>query len=74
MKVAPQASLAQALATRLGPTLQQGACREADLAELLKQVPIKLGGGRMTVQLAEVLPAGCARDFERICEDWARSC
>jgi hypothetical protein len=72
--VSPQASLAQALATRLGPTLQQGSFREADLAALLQQVPIKLGGGRMTVQLAEVLPTGCTRDFERICEDWARNC
>lgn len=47
--------------------------RPADLDALLKKVPIKLGGGKMTSALADVLPSGCVQDLERICEDWARS-
>lgn len=39
---------------------------------LLKKVPIKLGGGQVTLALADVVPAGCARDLERACEDWIR--
>ena len=36
------------------------------------QVPIKLGQGRTTVALFDVLPAACVRDLENICEDYAR--
>lgn len=67
--------MAQALAAQLGPKLQgQRSFQEADLADLLKQVPIKLGGGKMTASLADVVPSGCMRDFERACEDYARNC
>lgn len=47
--------------------------KEADLTALLRQVPIKLGGGCVTLPLADLLPTGAARDFERACEDWVRS-
>ena len=46
---------------------------EADLAALLKKVPIKLGGGKATVALADLVPAAGLRDLERACEDYARS-
>ena len=47
---------------------------ESDLASLLKKVPVKLGGGRTTLALGDVLPAACVQDMERICADYARSC
>lgn len=53
------------------PHLLQG-FRPADLTELLKKVPIKQGGGKLTTSLADLLPSGCTQDLERICEDWAR--
>lgn len=36
------------------------------------QVPIRLGGGKLTAALGDLLPAGCVRDFERLLEDYAR--
>ena len=35
-------------------------------------MPIKLGGGKMTVSMADLVPAGVMRDFERVCEDYER--
>lgn len=40
--------------------------------DLLKKVPIKLGGGRVTLPLSDLLPAACVADLERICDDFAR--
>ena len=40
--------------------------------DLLKKVPIKLGGGRATLPLSDLLPAACVADLERICDDFAR--
>lgn len=73
VKVGQGLSMAQALAAQLGPQLQgQRSFREADLADLVKKVPVKLGGGKVTMALADVVPAGCMRDFERACEGYAR--
>lgn len=47
--------------------------KEAEVAALLKKVPVKLGGGKVTTALSELVPAGCSRDLERACDDWARS-
>lgn len=55
------------------PCLACQGFRGADLDALLKKVPVKLGGGALTVPLSDLLPAACARDFERACEDWARN-
>lgn len=41
--------------------------------DMLKKVPIKLGGGRVTLPLADLLPAACVADLERICDDYARN-
>ena len=41
--------------------------------EMLKKVPIKLGAGRVTLPLADLLPAACVADLERICDDYARN-
>jgi len=75
VKIGGGLSLAQALAAQLGPKLQsERRLDEADMAAVLKKVPIKLGGGKLTVALGDVLPAAGVRDMERICEDYARSC
>ncbi|EFN53125.1 hypothetical protein CHLNCDRAFT_137481 [Chlorella variabilis] len=75
VKVGKGLSLAQALAAQLGPKLQsERRFSEDDLTDLLQKVPIKLGGGKLTAALADVVPSGCMRDFERACEDYARSC
>ncbi|KAL4437227.1 hypothetical protein ABPG75_004366 [Micractinium tetrahymenae] len=71
VKVGQGLSLAQALAAQLGPQLHGGSFRGADLDALLKKVPIKLGGGKLTAALADLLPSGCVRDFERLLEDYA---
>ena len=49
----------------------QGRCNTADL-DLLKKVPIKLGAGRVTLPLSDLLPAACVADLERSCDNYAR--
>ena len=70
---ATQLSLAQALAQSLGGQIHAGDYRPAALGELLAKVPVKLGGGKATLALSEVLPAACVRDLEDICADYERS-
>jgi hypothetical protein len=48
-------------------------CKEADVVEFLKKVPVKLGQGKVTVSLEDVLPRMCIQDIVRACEDFARN-
>ncbi len=47
--------------------------RQAQLEELLKKVPVSLGGGKMQVSLYDVLPSAGIRDLQRIVEDFVRN-
>lgn len=40
--------------------------------ELLTRVPVKLGQGKETLSLSQVMPAACVRDLLDICEEYAR--
>lgn len=73
VKVGQGISLAQALASQIGPQLGGGRFSGADLEALLQKVPMKLGGGKVTLPLSDLLPAACSRDLERLCADYARS-
>ena len=68
-------TLAQALAMSLGTQIQGGKrFGPADLEELLARVPVRLGGGKATLPLGDVVPAACMRDLERVCTDFERDC
>eukprot|EP00887_Chlorella_sp_A99_P008228 scaffold12.g8228.t1 len=67
-------TLAQGLAQQLGVLAQQqGRGFDAgQVAALVQKVPLRLGGGKLTVPLADALPAGCLRELEDITEAYAR--
>jgi hypothetical protein len=48
-------------------------CREDDVVSFLKKVPVKLGKGKVSVSLEEVLPSICVQDIVRACEEFERS-
>ena len=65
-----QGSLMQALAGQLGPIAAD--VTEADVEDLLKKVPISLGGGKQKVSLFDVLPSLSVRDLMEIVKESAR--
>lgn len=60
----------QALAGQLGPIAAD--VSEADVEELLKKVPISLGGGKQQVSLFDALPSFAVRDLAGIVKESAR--
>jgi len=61
------------LALQLGPLCSRGSApREADVAAALKRIPVKLGGGRLTASLHDLLPAFCLADLVKCLEEHAR--
>ena len=68
-------TLAQGLAQQLGAAAAgagRGLDAPAEVAALLDRVPVRLGGGRLTVALADVVPAGAQRELEEILARYAR--
>lgn len=53
--------------------LANGGLKESDVEEFLKKVPVKLGQGKITVSLQDVLPPMCVQDIVRACEDFERN-
>jgi Protein of unknown function (DUF3181) len=51
-----EAHLHTVLAERFYPLLSQGAISEAEVAEVLQSIPVKLGGGRHELPLEQLLP------------------
>lgn len=47
-------------------------CKEADVVEFLKKVPVKVGQGKVTLSLEDVMPKTCVQDIVRACEDFER--
>lgn len=44
---------------------------EDAVMEILRDCPVKVGGGKGTVQLLDLLPNICVQDFLKIAEDYA---
>ena len=74
VKIAPGATVtvADALADKLGSTIQGQGFNQSMLDELMKQVPVKLGQGKSTLPLADVMPSRGLQDLAEICEKYAR--
>lgn len=71
-KAAKGLTLAQALAQQFGEDISSGQFGSGKIEEVLKKVPIKLGGGKVTVPLIELLPSACIRDLEGILSDFEK--
>eukprot|EP00775_Hariotina_reticulata_P003920 gene3920-4174_t len=74
MSAVPGLKMSQALATQLGPEVVggRGHLKEADVAAVLKKIPVELGSGKTRVSLFDVMPSMCVSDLLKILEDFAR--
>lgn len=71
-KAAKGLTLAQALAQQFGEDISSGQFSSGKIEDILQKVPIKLGAGKVTVPLLELLPAACVRDLESILSDFEK--
>lgn len=60
----------QALASQLGP---MGEPSEGDVEEVLKKIPLSLGGGKQKVSLYDALPSFSIRDLTEIVSDFSKN-
>lgn len=72
IKVEGQTTMAQALAAKLGGDMMSSGFDDRNIEDALKKVPIKLGQGKMTVSLKDVMPSMVISDLMDICEEYAR--
>ncbi|MGD1943444.1 MAG: DUF3181 family protein [Leptolyngbyaceae cyanobacterium] len=64
------AKLHTLVAQRLYPLVADKRLAEADIAQVLQDVPISLGGGRKQLPLADLVPTACMSDLIRALEDF----
>ncbi|KAK9820230.1 hypothetical protein WJX72_007723 [[Myrmecia] bisecta] len=64
--------LHQVLAQQFGEQVSQDGFKQAEVEAVLKKVPVKLGGGKLSVALSDVIPSKGVQDLVRILEDYAR--
>lgn len=62
-------TLAQALAQQFGEDISSQKYSSGTVEEVLKKIPIKLGGGKTKVPLLDLLPSACVQDLEGILAD-----
>ena len=67
------AKLHTPLAEKLLPMVTSDSISEDAVIEILRDIPIKLGGGRKTVPLAELLPMQCQVNLIDLLEDYQRN-
>lgn len=60
----------QALASQLGP---MGEPSESEVEEVLKKIPLSLGGGKQKVSLYDALPSMGVRDLAEIVKDFSKN-
>lgn len=66
------AHLHTALAEQLYPILKGGSVAESQVVDLLKKTPVKLGGGKIEVPLADLLPMQSQVHLMDALEDFQR--
>ncbi len=60
----------QALASQLGP---MGEPSESDVEDVLKKIPLSLGGGKQKVSLYDALPAFGIKDLAEIVSEFTKN-
>uniref|UniRef100_A0A7S0RMK7 Uncharacterized protein n=1 Tax=Chlamydomonas leiostraca TaxID=1034604 RepID=A0A7S0RMK7_9CHLO len=71
MNAGPGVKMSQVLANQFGPDASRG-LKEADIEAVLKKVPVKLGQGRRTLPLYELVPSMCVAELTEIVEEFGR--
>jgi hypothetical protein len=61
------------LAEQLYPLLSANAVTESKVAEILQSMPVKLGGGKREVPLADLLPMQCQVNLMDLLEEFQRN-
>jgi hypothetical protein len=61
------------LAEQLYPMLTAGSLQENQVLEVLKQIPVKLGGGKLEVPLADLLPMQSQVHLMDVLEEFQRN-
>ncbi|MEL6468714.1 MAG: DUF3181 family protein [Cyanobacteria bacterium J06623_4] len=67
------AKLHTSLAEKLMPMVTEGNISEDEVTKVLQDIPIKLGGGRRTVPLADLLPMQCMVNLVDLLEEYQRN-
>ncbi|MEL6554595.1 MAG: DUF3181 family protein [Cyanobacteria bacterium J06621_11] len=67
------AKLHTTLAEKLLPMVSDDNISEDAVVQVLQDIPIKLGGGRQTVPLAELLPMQCQVNLIDLLEEYQRN-
>ena len=58
------------VAEKVYPLLENNSLTENAVAKILQGIPVKLGGGKMEVPLAELLPVKCQENLWEILEEF----
>jgi hypothetical protein len=66
------AHLHTVLAERLYPMLTNNALEEDQVLKVLQEIPVKLGGGKREVPLADLLPMQCQVNLMDLLEEFQR--
>ena len=61
------------LAQQLYPIVSGGRIEEDQVLEILKNIPVKLGGGKIEVPLSDLLPMQCQVNLMDLLEEYQRN-
>ncbi|MBW4577726.1 MAG: DUF3181 family protein [Aphanothece sp. CMT-3BRIN-NPC111] len=67
-----EAHLHTVLAEQLYPLLKGGTVEENRVQQILQNIPVKLGGGKREVPLADLLPMQCQVNLMDLLEEYQR--
>lgn len=67
------AHLHTVLAEQLYPMLSSKSLSEAEVTKILQNIPVKLGGGKREVPLADLLPMQCQVNLMDLLEEFQRN-
>ncbi len=67
------AHLHTVLAEQLYPMLQKGTVNESEVLQILRAIPVKVGGGRHELPLLELLPMQCQVNLIDLLEEFQKN-
>lgn len=65
-----EAHLHTELATKLYPLLENNTVSDGAVTKILREIPIKIGGGKKSIPLTDLLPIKCQIDLMNLLEDF----
>ncbi|MEA5501251.1 DUF3181 family protein [Limnoraphis robusta Tam1] len=60
------------VAEQLYPLLEEGNIEADKIAQVLQDISVKLGGGKLTASLADLIPTSVQNDLVRLLEEYQR--